>query len=297
MSSVAIEGLPFDVFETIIDILANDDEPSCAQSLKACSLTCKTLLPLCQKALFRSFAFRDEPRKATLIKLVEDTQHNPKFLEYVKKLEYWVGTIDLKNTGLASMVADLSQVLTKLSSVVISFQALLTGEPPNDWKQLPKYTTSTLLSIMHIPTVTSIEINGNLTNFDHFSLLPCTNLSELKLLGVTFADWDNSTPVNTPSKAIKLHRLEISDDAVAYWITRALVPYYEDGISTLDLRELKHLQFSWVMNVDVISKMFQKTTSLESLFLDVKCSTSCISVLVTLRALNTDFSVKTTNLT
>ncbi|PPQ93135.1 hypothetical protein CVT25_003517 [Psilocybe cyanescens] len=265
-----MEMVPFDVIETIIfHIIASDDHQSQNQTLQACALTCQALRPLCQREIFRTVLIRQEKTKATLVELVQDTQHTPKFFEYVHKLEYLVERKDLKASGPTSIVALLKN-FTKIRSFVLSFPAGMFPGYLNDWKRLPCYMRSIFLSLMHLPTITSIELNGNLINFDHFVLLPCTNLKELKLQGICFAAWDISPPLNTPAKSIKLHRLEMCYDPTVHWVKKALDPYYGDGKSTLDLQELKHITLIAAMDLSPVVEIFKKTQILETVFLDFR---------------------------
>lgn len=276
-----IEVLPFDIIETIVYLLAIDsasDHPSQNETLQACSLTCQTLLPLCQKQIFCFVLIRDVESKAALVKLIQHSQHTPRFFEYVRKLDYLVEPTDWEASGPTSIVALLKH-FTKLSSFMIDFQVNWIAGCYNNWTKIPPEVRSTFLSLMTLPTITSLEIHGNLLEFDHIGLLPSTSLRELRLNCVGFADWDDSPPVNTTAKSIKLHKLDISFDQSVEWVATTLKPYFEDGTSTLDLRELKYLKALSSYDLSLVAEICKKTHLLETLVLTFMCASCHIYVL------------------
>lgn len=274
MTSI-IKILPLEIISLIIENLAGDEHAG--QSLKACSLSCQTFLPLCHRELFRAISLQDENTKSTFVELV---QHSPQLVQHVRELVYVPRPEDgIETSGPESSIFALLQRFRKLRSITIAFPGRHRTSF-QDWQQLPTSMRSTLLSLMHLPLITFIGLR-NIKNFDYFDFVPCTGLRALELHEVSSMEWDNSSAIRPkfPAKSIQLHKLKLTDQRSNLKntqpsfgdITKFLKSYHDDSISILDLRGLTDVTIAPLVDLEVAAKVIKRIRCLETVVLGFSC--------------------------
>ena len=168
--------LHFDVIGKIIDILFNDDTDG-LQYVKKFSLVCHSFLPLCRKHIFSSISIKIgavfEPHTSEgfgqlLLK-------NPGIARYIHELNVFIErrpAIDSKY-----FLEPVSRQLTRLQSLTISTPGRWYQ---GSWHQLSSSTQCSLLNLMHLPTLTHLNVK-HISNFPKSNLIVWTNVKHLSL--------------------------------------------------------------------------------------------------------------------
>ena len=160
--------LPLDILLYIIDLLAVGDHED-IKSLQTLSQTCKSMVPLCRKHLFSFLVLGSE---LSLIERFSDLlSKNPDIARYVKNLVYGVYS-HIINHRLNTL--DILKERSSLQSIAVSSLGLL------HWNDFPESIRSSLVSLIELPTVTHLYING-FKGFPATVLSSCRNLIELGL--------------------------------------------------------------------------------------------------------------------
>lgn len=226
----------------IIDIIAKQDTRTNTKntkrkfkSLKACSLTCQALLPLCRAYIFHSIEFHDSSnptgRSGTprFIKLINTT---PEIAQYIRELRY-----GMRCDEEFPLLASALDHITKLQSLAIYFKGI-TG----DWRSMDATTRSSLLRVMHLPTVVCLDLK-NIARFAMDELIPCINLKRLYLEYFRLVEGDkisSEVEMNPPTKPIHLQKLHLAYCTMLS-ILAMLEQKWADGRPVLDLQELKEV--------------------------------------------------------
>jgi len=163
---------PLEVIEQIIDALQDD-----ISSLKACSQTCLSLLPLCRKYLFQSIKLTPRPgpppqlprlpRYIVLFGRLLDS--NPGIADYVRNLVYQAEIPDFEDD-------DVARVLERLHRVQF-LQLIGVGVV---WDTLRPRFRESLSNIIQSRSVIRLEIS-QVINFPITTFIPCINLLDLTL--------------------------------------------------------------------------------------------------------------------
>ena len=160
--------LPLDILLYIIDLLAGGDHED-IKSLQTLSQTCKSMVPLCRKHLF-SFIYLGS--ELSLVERFSDLlSKNPDIARYVKNLVYGVYS-HIINHRLNTL--DILKERSSLQSIAVSSLGL------RYWNDFPESIRSSLVSLIELPTVTHLYING-FKGFPATVLSSCRNLIELEL--------------------------------------------------------------------------------------------------------------------
>ena len=168
--------VPFDILAHITDIV---DAQSDKGTLRALSLTCKFMVPLCRRHLFSS------------IKLFNTTNNKEQGLIYflsgspdttcrIKHLLFIIRT----KLPTCKQIIDILEVMrsqsTSLQSVTISSSGWL------EWNILPEPIKSLLISLIQLPTVTRLKL-GIMRNFPLAPLSLCSGLNDITISEVSEA--------------------------------------------------------------------------------------------------------------
>ncbi|KAH9477670.1 hypothetical protein JR316_0009896 [Psilocybe cubensis] len=271
MSSI-IKVLPLEIISLIIEDLGSDEHPS--QSLKSCALSCQTFLPLCQKELFRKMSLLDDRTRSTFVELV---RQSPRLAQHVRELAYAPKAeecVDSLDTD--TSISALLHVFKKLRRITITFPGPRRSSF-QDWQQLSPSLRSTLLSLLHLPLITSIRLR-NIRNFDYFDLVPCTGLRELDLHEVLPVELGNAYSMlrsALPVKPIQLQRLKLTDQhpnekkvVPSFTEISRIVKYNRnDSASVLDLAGLVDVAITQLVDLGIASNIIKRSWSLKSVVL------------------------------
>lgn len=184
---------PLEVIEQVIDALQDD-----SSSLKACSQTCLSLVPLCRKYLFRSIELTPRPwsspqlprlpRKIVLFGRLLDS--NPGIADYVQNLAYQPENPDFEDD-------DVPRILERLHRV----QSLQVIGLDVVWDTLLPRFREYLSNIIQSPSVTRLEISY-VKNFPITTFIPCINLLHLTLMKLEGTVVESYEQENSASEAI-----------------------------------------------------------------------------------------------
>ena len=194
--------LPFDVIEHILDVLFNDDTKG-LQYVKNFSLVCHSFLPLCRKHIFscisintRVFRYDGEAFRQLLLE-------SPDIVRYVLKLKIY---IEPSNKHFRCFLSFPVSPLTRLQSLTISYTGLYL-----EWGKYPSSTQRSLLNLMHLPTLTHLDMN-RISGFPISNLNTCTNIKHLFLHEVDIIDDEATSSPSWCRKSMKLQTLHISTE-------------------------------------------------------------------------------------
>ena len=164
--------IPLDIVLYIIDLLADGDDVLDIRSLQTLSQACKSMVPLCRKYLFSSLHLASELR---LERFSDLFSKNPDIACYVRNLNYGVD-YPISDFGLSIGLSILEMLKehSSLQSIALSSLGLLY------WNDFPESIRSSLVSLIELPTVTHLYING-FKGFPATVLSSCRNLIELEL--------------------------------------------------------------------------------------------------------------------
>jgi hypothetical protein len=159
-----METLPLDILLYIIDLLADNAD---FKSLQILSQTCKSLVPPCRKHLFSSLYLHSTLNSERFSDLLSN---NPDLAGYVRSLNYSVyRPIGDHVLNILDMVKERSSLrLIELSGLGL------------DWNKLTESIRSSLISLIQLPTVTSLNIRS-FKRFPATALSGCGNLIVLRL--------------------------------------------------------------------------------------------------------------------
>ena len=185
---------PLEIEETILDLLAEDDELEGHSALKTCSLVCQAFLPICRKHIFRSIVLNDlnvvfSPTTHAFERLLLET---PKIADYIRKLDYTILIADLTSTSIQESL----KKITRLEFLTVR-QAVR-----HPWSSIP--IRPALLHLLHLPTLTHFEVNS-INDFVVSDLIPCVNLKFLDIGLCTTGAAETTFPAALPEHSIQLN--------------------------------------------------------------------------------------------
>ncbi|KAF9478244.1 hypothetical protein BDN70DRAFT_922036 [Pholiota conissans] len=228
--------LPYELNETIIDILANSDDPKLS-STKACALVCHDFHHICRRHLFSSVALchtgPSEPppgvtTKATVSKLVKLLRLSPDIGDYIRHLSYSASIKDSTNP-------ELLRTFQKISR--LEFLSISHGYYPTwTWPGIDSPLRPALLHLLQLPTLISLDVY-RFTNFYLSDLVICTNLERFYFKRL---DIDDHAIENLPQRPSQLRKIAIGDGS-----TRGIMKICEarcaDGAPFIDFNKITHL--------------------------------------------------------
>jgi hypothetical protein len=171
--------LPLDIFTLIIDELVAEipdirsplrypDRPitqvaemtkvaSSSAALKALSLTCKSLVPFCQRELFATVRFESGPTAKVKWELITDLarilQQSPHLSAYIRNVYFADDRRDLPKSEL------ISSVLEKLRDVRVLDLDEACYSSGGSWGQIPERIVSALEDIVKLPSLRILRIS------------------------------------------------------------------------------------------------------------------------------------------
>ena len=158
---------PLEVAAEIIATLDNQDD------LKACSLTCRSLLPLCRAFIFGYIEFSIRGHIISFGRLLDS---NPSLSDYVRNLVYEIRFQDCDDDNVSRILKQFRRLH--------SFCLIGDQENHTDWDTLPQPFLDSLLHITLLPSITSLEIFCfKVFPITLFSL--CPNLTSLALSDIS----------------------------------------------------------------------------------------------------------------
>ena len=246
---------PPEIAAEIIEALQND-----LTALKACSLTCRSLLPLCRPFIFRSIeliippptAPRGLPRRVILFGRLLDS--NPSIFDHVQNLFYEMQFQDLDDD-------DVPRILTQFRRLhsfrIIGLDA--------DWDKLRHPFRESLLCIICLPSITSLEIS-------YFRVFPialfslCLNLTTLVLIhiGNDTIEYMQECSVLNEVRQLSSFTFGVS---VARYVGRLVAANRPNGLPVLGFRNVRSLSVNLdeASDLPVVHALLKATDKLESL--------------------------------
>jgi hypothetical protein len=225
--------LPFETEQTIIDLLAEDDENHSA--LKTCSLVCKAFLHMCRKHIFASIildnpnAVHPSPTTHALAVLLSE---RPEIADYVLKLEFNFRVGDLISPSIQESLKRIS----RLAFLTVRHHNTF-YRPKFDWSDNP--IRSTLLHLLHLPTLTHFRLFG-VKNFVVSDLIHCLNLKYLNIGLWTTGATETTFPAALPDHPIQPNEI-VAGTGAAPTIMKLCTTRRPDGQSLIDFRSLSKI--------------------------------------------------------
>ena len=247
--------LPFDVIGHIIDILFNDGTEG-LQYVKDFSLVCHSFLPLCRKHIFSCISInmgfpRNYDKGEAFGRLLLES---PDIAIYVRKLKIYI-----KSSNSHFLVSFPVLPLTMLQSLTISY----CGYPylVADWAKLPSSTQRSFVNLMHLPTLTHLDLK-RISGFPISNI--CTNIKHLFLRELDIID-DEATSLPLWRKSMKLQTLHISYSNFDLEWGGLSSPTQRSLVNLMHLPTLTHLYLKGISGFPISN--FNVCTNIKHLFL------------------------------
>ena len=193
---------PLEVEETILELLAADEDDEGHSALKTCSLVCQAFLPICRKYLFGSIVINAHNSRSPPFHAFERLlRETPEIADYVRTLEYTFRIGDLTSP---SIIRSIQESLMRISRLeFLTLRVLCRGRDlfRFDWSNNP--IRPALLHLLHLPTLTHFMVTG-IKDFIISDLIPCVNLKYLEIGNMTMAA-ENTFPPILPAHLIQLN--------------------------------------------------------------------------------------------
>ena len=255
---------PLEIEETILDLLAEDDELHEGYSaLKTCSLVCQAFLPICRKHIFGSIAIND---RVTVSQRSPPTIHShaferllretPEIADYIRKLDFSCEITNFTNPSIQESLKRISRL------------EFLTVRHHLDWRNNP--IRPALLHLLHLPTLTHFNMI-NMTNFVVSDLSPCVNLKYLDIDHYTTVAAETTFPAALPEHSIQLNEFVagIESSAVAMKLCTTRRP---DGQSIIDFGSLFKITiaFKGYDDGEALQELFKRCHVLTNVYISCK---------------------------
>ena len=254
-------SVPLEIEETILDLLAEDDEGHSA--LKTCSLVCQAFLPICRKHIFGSIVLNDHsvvtPPSTTYAFecLLRET---PKIADYIRKLDYTILIADLTSPSIQETLKRIS----RLEFLSVQHH----NWPRLDWSNNP--IRPALLHLLHLPTLTHFQMIC-INDFVVSDLIPCVNLQYLHIGLYTTAAAENTFPAALPEHSIQLNEFAagIGTPTAIMKLCSARRP---DGQPIIDFGSLSKItvSFETLSEGEALQELFRHCRVLTSVNLSCK---------------------------
>jgi len=259
MSDKQATVIPLDVYELIIDSLAEDDKE--LTTMRACSLVSRAFLPLSRKHIFASIKISSLLRRTSpsIDKFVHLIERNPEISEYVRKFNYYITTRD--------HIPHTLRELTKLKSLTLWYSSENKPVWRTNWPM-----RSALLHLMQLPTLSHLKLCW-ITNFPVSDLIYSSSLKHLKIDHTNFAAEDVVPPSTTPLPRKSVCLCKYSAGLRSASATKKLVEAKRpDGLPIVDFTELTKVtaNFDYQEDINVIQPIFIQAKQLEEIDLTSK---------------------------
>ncbi|KAF8966544.1 hypothetical protein BDZ97DRAFT_2073981 [Flammula alnicola] len=233
--------LPFEIEETIVDILATEDDEDLS-SVKACSLVRQEFLPLCRKHIFASVVLNDcnvvspSPTTPMLERLLSKT---PEIAYYIRKLDY--------NIVLQDFTSPSTQGCLKRISRLQFLRVWHYGRWKFDWSS--NRLRPALLHLLHLPTLTHLDVFA-IDNFVLSDLTPCVNLKRLDIGQSTTVAAENTFSATLPDHSIRLNEF-VARIRTAMAIMKICTAQRPDGQPLIDFSSLTNITITLEKHDDI----------------------------------------------
>ena len=252
-----METLPLDILLYIIDLLAGGDDED-VKSLRTLSQACKFMVPLCRKHLFSSICLFSESNTEHFRDLLSK---NPDIARYVRSLQVYY-TFSYIHIGYElNIIIDILKERSPLQSIQLS--ALSDW----DWNFFPELIRSSLVSLIQLPTVTSLSINS-FDGFPAMALSGCGSLIDLWFAELNLAP-PEANQVISRSKMPAPVSLYI--DIATFGLVDLLNPAsLHAGGPIVDFSRLQKAEFRVKSRdeIDQVNELIKVTTRLECIKID-----------------------------
>ena len=187
-------SIPLEIEETILDLLAEDDEGHSA--LKTCSLVCHAFLPICRKHIFENIVLNAHNSFSSNIHAFERlVRETPEIADYVRKLDYTIRNSDLTSSPILESLKRVS----RLEFLTVRRQGWNTGF---GWRNCP--IRPAFLHLLHLPTLTHLKLS-EIEDFVASDLIPCVNLRYLDIGIYMSGAYETTFPAVFPKHSIHLN--------------------------------------------------------------------------------------------
>ena len=169
--------VPFDILAYITDILGSISD---TETLRALSLICNFMVPLCRRHLFSSVSLGLNSTPTEEIRLTRFLSDSPDVTRHIRKLTYVVNS----RTPTGQHMIDILDVLR---CQTLSLQSIsLYSVRWSDWDLLQESMKSPLVSLIQLPSVTHLQLKL-LKNFPFVILSLCSSLTSISINKVSQA--------------------------------------------------------------------------------------------------------------
>ena len=225
--------LPLELYELIIDSLAEDDDTELT-TIRTCSFVSRTFLPLTRKHIFASVVINNpsakeycpSPSTEAFVSLIE---RSTEIGEYIRKIEYCMANDDDDITFPTPRMYILGKRLTNLNSL-----GIWTGDA---WKTQKWFMRPVLLRLMQLPSLSNLRFHW-IKNFPAFHLIHSTGLKHLAIEYTDFSE--DVVPPSTaplPRKLVYLHEYTVGPRCAS--ATKKLTETrHPDGLPIVDFTKL-----------------------------------------------------------
>ncbi|KIM43743.1 hypothetical protein M413DRAFT_443647 [Hebeloma cylindrosporum] len=232
--------LPFEVEETILDILAEDNVD--LSTLKTCSLVCQAFLPICRKHIFANIVITDDlddveaPPVSAFVGLL---LKRPQIVDVIRKLDYTLS--DSIPTSTREPLQKALKTISKLESLTVRTTSGF------DWRKIP--IGPVLLQLLLLPTLTHFDVAGA-KNFVASDLIPFVNLNYLRVGHSMTGTTKPTSPGASPERPIQLNEF-VAEGGSGAVITRLLNARRPDGQPLIDFASLSEIMMGFNQPIDV----------------------------------------------
>jgi hypothetical protein len=268
MSDTLTSVIPFDVYELIIDNLAEDDEG--LTTMSACSLVSHGFLPLARKHIFASveinnpYAPQYRRPSPTVDMFVRQIQRTPEIVEYIRNMDYCITPHDYLN--MSSFLCTLCK-LTKLKSLSIWRQYRGLKWNTQNWPLRPA-----LLYLTQLPTLSYLKLH-DIENFPASVLIHGSSLKHLAIHFTDFAEKDlmplTTAPLPPKSVCLREYTAGPQSASATKKLSQAKRP---DGLPIVDFTNLTKVTANCSMQKDIeaIQTLLIQTEQLQNIDLTSK---------------------------
>ena len=232
-------SIPLEIHETIIDFLAEDDKNFLP--IKACSLVCRTFLPLCRKHIFASIVLNNGPRSPTTCMLERLISTSPEIADYIRKLDYNIAVDDFTSPLIQECLKRISR-LQFLAVRHYNMQKL-------DWSS--NHLRPALLHLLHLPTLTHFKVFA-IDKFVASDLAPCVNLKKLDIGNHTTGTATNTFDAALPHPSIQLNEF-VSGIRNPTAIMNLCIAQHPDGQPVIDFTSLAKIRVAVEKDNDILA--------------------------------------------
>ena len=250
---------PLEVEETILELLAADEENEGHSALKACSLVCQAFLPICRKYLFGRIVINAHNSRSPPFHAFERLlRETPEIADYVRTLEYTFRIGDLTSPSIQETLMRISRLEFLALRVLYRGRDLFRF----DWSNNP--IRPALLHLLHLPTLTHFMVTG-IKDFIISDLIPCVNLKYLEIGNMTMAA-ENTFPPILPAHLIQLNEFVARYRCSGPAIMKLCTVRRPDGQLIIDFGTLSKI----TAVIDRLGELFRRCHSLTDVHMTSK---------------------------